>query len=123
MRNKQAKLELKNNIKFFIRLRVKGIGPAPGAHLNVHPINKFFIIADNSGIPPALSSIPVIQAPMKFKIGSTVISIQATDLAGNVQKCQFIIRVLGEHYEKATLIHFSPYFYFYSALLWTSHPE
>ena len=34
---------------------------------------------------------------MKFKIGKTMIRIQATDLAGNVQKCQFTIRVLGEY--------------------------
>ena len=32
---------------------------------------------------------------MKFKIGSTKIRIQATDLAGNIQKCQFSITVLG----------------------------
>ena len=59
-------------------------------------IFKFFFIADNSGIPPALSSIPVIQSPMKYKIGSTVVRIQAQDLAGNVQKCQFTITVLGK---------------------------
>ena len=33
---------------------------------------------------------------MKYKIGSTVIRIQAQDLAGNVQKCQFTITVLGK---------------------------
>ena len=60
-------------------------------------INWYYIfIVDNSGIPPALSSIPVIQSPMKYKIGSTVIRIQAQDLAGNVQKCQFTITVLGK---------------------------
>ena len=32
---------------------------------------------------------------MKFKIGKTMIRIQATDIAGNVQKCQFTITVLG----------------------------
>ena len=33
---------------------------------------------------------------MKYKIGSTVIRIQAQDLAGNVRKCQFTITVLGK---------------------------
>ena len=57
----------------------------------------FLLLLDNSGIPPAISSIPVIQSPMKFKIGSTKIRIQATDLAGNIQKCQFSITVLGKY--------------------------
>ena len=55
----------------------------------------------------------MIQSPMKYKIGSTVIRIQAQDLAGNVQKCQFTITVLGKkvfilithvHTECSTLI-------------------
>ena len=51
---------------------------------------------DNSGIPPSMSSIPVLTSKMKFKIGSTSVSVQATDVTGNVGKCTFSITVKGD---------------------------
>ena len=57
--------------------------------------NYWPVLSDNSGIPPAISSIPVLQRLMKFKIGSTRVSIQATDVSGNVGKCTFSITVKG----------------------------
>jgi len=58
----------------------------------------FDIFSDNSGIPPAISSIPVLQRFMKFKIGTTRVSIRATDVTGNVGKCTFSITVKGKYY-------------------------
>ena len=60
-----------------------------------HIIVTLYVLSDNSGIPPAISSIPVLQRLMKFKIGSTRVSIQATDVSGNVGKCTFSITVKG----------------------------
>ncbi len=54
---------------------------------------------DNSGFEAVVQSVPVLPAreeAIKFKIGTTRVSVTAKDVAGNAAKCQFNVTVIDD---------------------------